>query len=334
MPRKSRIDAAGAIHHVIARGINKADIFSDNIDYRNFLSRLGIILNATKTACYAWALMPNHFHLLLRTGNTPVSTIMRRLLTGYAVNYNRRHNRFGHLFQNRYKSILCQEELYLKELVRYIHLNPLRAELVSEYNLLKRYAYCGHGIILGYFKNNWQDTEYVLNLFGRDIRSGRRNYSEFVSRSVDQGKRPELVGGGLLRSQGGWEGVKALRKSGEYQKGDERILGNGDFVQAVLSQANESMARQFHLISCGYDLNKLIEKVAGITGVDSDDIINSRKRHRISGARDLLCFWAIEYLGVKQLELSELLHITQPAVSMAAGRGRLFAEEHKLSFEI
>ena len=131
MPRKSRIDAAGAIHHVIARGINKADIFSDNIDYRNFLSRLGIILNATKTACYAWALMPNHFHLLLRTGNTPVSTIMRRLLTGYAVNYNRRHNRFGHLFQNRYKSILCQEEPYLLELVRYIHLNPLRAGLIS-----------------------------------------------------------------------------------------------------------------------------------------------------------------------------------------------------------
>jgi hypothetical protein len=199
---------------------------------------------------------------------------------------------------------------------------------------LKQYSYCGHGVILGYFKNNWQDTEYVLNLFGRDSRSGRRNYSDFVYKSVDQGKRPELVGGGLLRSQGGWEGVKALRKSGEYQKGDERILGNGDFVNSVLSQENESMARKYHLISSGYDLKKLIHKVAGITDVDSDDIINSRRKHRVSGARDLLCFWATEYLGIKQLELSELLNITQPAVSMAAGRGRYYAEEHKLSFKI
>jgi putative transposase len=334
MPRKSRIDAPGAIHHVIARGINKADIFSDDIDYNNFLSRLGTILNATKTICYAWSLMPNHFHLLLRTGNTAVSTIMRRLLTGYAVTYNRRYERFGHLFQNRYKSILCQEDLYFKELVRYIHLNPLRAELVHDYNSLKQYSYCGHGVILGYFKNNWQDTEYVLNLFGRDTRSGRRNYSDFVFKSVAQGRQPELVGGGLLRSQGGWEGVKALRKSGEYQKGDERILGNGDFVRAVLSQANESMARKYHLKAEGYDLKNLVEKVADITDVLSDDIIRSGKRRRISGARDLLCFWATEYLGIKQLELSELLNITQPAVSMAATRGRFMAENQKLSFEI
>jgi REP element-mobilizing transposase RayT len=118
MPRKSRIDAAGAVHHVIARGINRADIFFDDANYKSFLNRLDSVLTKTKTACYAWALMSNHFHLLLRTGSTPVSTVMRRLLTGYAVNFNRKHKRFGHLFQNRYKSILCQEDLYLKELVR------------------------------------------------------------------------------------------------------------------------------------------------------------------------------------------------------------------------
>ena len=212
MPRKSRIDAAGAIHHVIARGINRAAIFSDDEDYKSFLNRLEAVLTSTKTACYAWALMSNHFHLLLRTGNTPVSVVMRRLLTGYAVNYNRRHKRFGHLFQNRYKSVLCQEDLYLKELIRYIHLNPLRAGIVSDYRSLGRYCYCGHGVILGHFRNDWQDTEYVLNLFGEDTRSSRRGYSEFVRKAVDQGRRPELVGGGLLRSQGGWTGVKALQK--------------------------------------------------------------------------------------------------------------------------
>jgi REP element-mobilizing transposase RayT len=334
MPRKSRIDAAGAVHHVIARGINKADIFSDEADYKSFLNRLGSVLTGTKTACFAWALMSNHFHLLLRTGNTPVSVVMRRLLTGYAVNFNRKHKRFGHLFQNRYKSVLCQEDIYLKELVRYIHLNPLRADMVSDYRSLGRYYYCGHGVMLGHFKNDWQDTEYVLNLFGKDTRSGRRNYSEFVRKAVDQGRRPELAGGGLLRSQGGWTGVKALRKGGDYQKGDERILGNGDFVTSVLSQANESMARKYHLKAKGYDLKDLIEKVAGVTGITSDEIIRSGRKRKTSSARDLLCYWATEYLNVKQRELAGLLNITQSAVSMAAGRGRIRAEEMKLNFEI
>ena len=166
MPRKARIDASGALHHVIGRGINRQEIFSDKTDYLNFLERLGDLLVETKTSCYAWALIPNHFHLLLRTGNAPVSIFMKRLLTGYAVNYNRRHQRFGHLFQNRYKSILCQEDTYLLELVRYIHLNPLRAKIVADYKSLGRHSFCGHIVILGRRRNDWQDTYYILRLFG------------------------------------------------------------------------------------------------------------------------------------------------------------------------
>ena len=86
--------------------------------------RLGDLLSETRTQCLAWALIHNHFHLLLKTGTVPIATVMRRLLTGYAVAYNRRHHRSGHVFQNRYKSILCQEDSYLKELVRYYPLEP------------------------------------------------------------------------------------------------------------------------------------------------------------------------------------------------------------------
>jgi len=241
VPRKSRIDAPGALQHVIGRGINRQVIFSDKADYKDFLYRLGQILSKTNTSCYAWSLIPNHFHLLLKTGDVPVSRVMQRLLTGYVVNYNRRHRRFGHLFQNRYKSILCQEDPYLLELVRYIHLNPLRAKLVSGYKALGRHPYCGHGVILGRRENDWQDVEYILRLFGDKEGSARRRYSEFVRAGIEQGKRSDLIGGGLLRSQGGWAAVKALRGSGEYQKGDERILGDGDFVDEVLSQAEEHL---------------------------------------------------------------------------------------------
>ena len=91
MPRKSRIDAPGALHHIIARGIDRKKIFRDHADQHGFLERLNDILSDTQTKCFAWSLMPNHFHLLLKTGSTPISHVMRRLLTGYAVNFNKRY---------------------------------------------------------------------------------------------------------------------------------------------------------------------------------------------------------------------------------------------------
>lgn len=104
MPRQTRIDAPGALHHIIVRGIERKKIFKDDTDRDKFLERFGVILSDTKTDCFAWAIIPNHFHLLLRTGATPISSVMRRLLTGYAMYFNRRYSRSGHVFQNRYKS--------------------------------------------------------------------------------------------------------------------------------------------------------------------------------------------------------------------------------------
>ena len=92
MPRKSRIDAPGALHHIIVRGIERSEIFKDNIDRNDFLDRLGKIIQETKTKCYAWSLIPNHFHLLLKTGQVPIATVMLRLLTGYAVFHNKKDN--------------------------------------------------------------------------------------------------------------------------------------------------------------------------------------------------------------------------------------------------
>ena len=107
MPRQARIDAPDALHHIMVRGIERRAIFRDNKDKDDFVERLGDIIKGTSTSCYAWSLLSNHAHLLLRTGRHPIATVMRRLLTGYAVTFNRRYNRHGQLFQNRYKSILC-----------------------------------------------------------------------------------------------------------------------------------------------------------------------------------------------------------------------------------
>ena len=130
MPRSSRLDAPGVLHHVMGRGIERKEIFIDNKDRGDFITRLTTLADDGSMDIYAFALLPNHFHLLCKTKKRPLSSSMRKLLTGYAVRFNRRHKRHGHLFQNRYKSIVCQEDAYLLELVRYIHLNLLRRVLL------------------------------------------------------------------------------------------------------------------------------------------------------------------------------------------------------------
>jgi len=325
MPRQSRIDAPGALHHIIARGINRESIFKDDADRDNFLDRLGNILSETQTACFAWALIPNHFHLLLRTGTTTISTVMRRLLTGYAVSFNFRYRRRGHLFQNRYKSILCQEDSYLLELVRYIHLNPLRTGIVKDVRMLNQYRYCGHSCILGKDTHTWQDKDYILKLFASNKSTAIRRYREFIKKGIRQGRRSDLVGGGLIRSAGGWSAVKLLRRIGAYQKGDERILGDSDFVKKVLAQAKENFERKHQLRSEGVSFEDVVSRVADLLGVSAEQVLAIGKYKKTVAARSLLCFWATSELGIGQSELGKKLKISQPAVSLAVRRGQQLA---------
>jgi REP element-mobilizing transposase RayT len=334
MPRKARIDAAGALHHIICRGIEGQRVFRDDKDRDNFVKRLGKILEDSSTPCYAWALIPNHFHLLLRTGNLPVANVMQRLLTGYAAYYNRSHRRHGHLFQNRYKSILCQEDTYLLELVRYIHLNPLRADIVSNLEELDRYRYCGHSRLVDRRQNQWQDVDTVLSLFGKRAGSARKRYRIFVEKGVAQGKRTELTGGGLVRSYGGWEALKSLRRMRAHLKGDERILGDSEFVLSVLKVADESMKRKYRLAASGYDFNEMLRQVAGVFNLKSEEILLPSKQRQRVRARSLLCFWAVKELGLSERFLAQKLGTSQPSVSRAVVRGEKLAIDGQFELEL
>jgi putative transposase len=321
------------LHHIIARGIARKKVFDDNVDRGFFTERLGMIIQESKTQCFAWALIPNHFHLLLKTGATPISTVMKRLLTGYAMHYNRRHKRCGHLFQNRYKSILCQEDSYLLELVRYIHLNPLRAKLVADMDELDRYAYCGHSVLMGKIGIEWQDTVYVTRIFDKHLSTARRQYRAFVQKGISDGKRDDLVGGGLIRSAGGWAAVKSLRRSKALQKGDERILGDSDFVQRLLSEANEAYDRKYKLSAKGVSIDDIARKAAEIIGIDPNLIWLRGKQVKNVQARSLLCYWATNELGISQSSLSKRLELSPSAVSHAVARGGKLVKKHKYNFE-
>ena len=248
-------------------------------------------------------------------------------MTGHAVYFNRHHRRHGHLFQNRYKSILCQEETYLLELVRYIHLNPLRAGLVEDVEALSRYPYCGHSAVVGNITTEWQRIDYVLGLFGKRKTEARKHYRRFVVKGVEQGQRSEFTGGGLLRSVGGWAELAALRRGSDWVKSDERILGDSDFVDMVLRHADEHMENRYRLKSEGVEFDDIAERVAQVMDLPLEIVWEKSRRPQVVQARSLLCYWASNELGMRMTEIAIRLGLSQPAVSIAARRGKEIARQ-------
>jgi putative transposase len=323
MPRRSRIDAPDAMHHVIIRGIERALIFRDAKDYEDFISRLALLVSETSTSCYAWVLMKNHVHLLLRSGRVALSSLMRRLLTGYAQQFNRRHNRSGHLFQNRYKSFLCEQDPYLLELVRYIHLNPIRSGAVKDMPALEEFPWCGHGVIMGRKKREWQDAAFVWSLFHEKQAIARRAYYAFVAKGIALGKRPDLIGGGLIRSAGGWVAVRDIRKSNKRHASDERILGSSAFVTSVLSQASEAYARKTVASMRGLDLEGLITVVCDYFGLNPVLLKSPAKQSPIARARAIISHIAFDTVRIRGVDIAQQLYLTPAAVSKLAVRGRV-----------
>ncbi|WP_319524102.1 transposase [uncultured Desulfosarcina sp.] len=323
------------LHHVIIRGIERKPIFRNVADREDFIERLSSLVPDTDTRCYAWTLMGNHAHFLFRSGPDGLARLMQRLLTGYAVGFNRRHKRHGQLFQNRYKSIICQEDAYLMELVRYIHLNPLRAGIVDGVEALADYAYSGHRTLVGAGKSGWQDDAYVLGYFGKRKAAARKAYLRYVEAGIGMGRRPELVGGGLIRSLGGWAEVKKMRTRGmDRIKGDERILGDSEFVMSVLAQANERLDRRYELKSQGYDMTRVAARVAELMDIDPEALFQKGRQKKRAEARGLFCYWCVAELGISQTELSRKLKMTVSGVGYAVTRGKAVAENRNYGLTV
>ena len=318
MPRQPRLDAPGALHHVMCRGIDRIKIFRNRKDREDFLERLADLCRVKALSVYAWALISNHFHLLLRTGNQPLSNSMRKLLTGYVVNYNARHKRYGHLFQNRYKSIICENDPYLLELTRYIHLNPLRAGLVKNLKELEGYQWCGHSAIIGRVKREWQDTETVLAYFAKRRKRAIEKYEHFIGEGIEAGSRPELVGGGLIRSLGGWSQVLSLRRVGSKVFSDERILGSSEFVNNVIADAEEKAKETLRLTLKISDLPSLALDVCEGEGIDEAELRSGLRKRQVVKSRRIFCQIAVKKMGYSGADVARFLGINTSAVNRLA----------------
>ncbi len=322
MPRGPRLDAPGTLHHVIVRGIEKRKIVDDDTDREDFVTRMGAIALDTRTSIYAWALMTNHAHILLRSSSVGLPTFMRRLLSGYAILYNLRHKRYGHLFQNRYKSIVCEEDTYFRELVRYIHLNPLRAGMVETLAKLERYRWCGHSVIMNRYPNDWQDREYVLQWFGEKENQAKKFYKEFVDRGIALGKRPELTGGGLIRSMGGWSIVKAMRNRGNHEQSDARILGSGEFVLGVINNANEKVKYQLPALELQNTINGVVETHCRKEKVSISMLQSGSRRPPLPKLRKAIASKLVNGYGVSLAETARRLGISTSGVAQILKRNK------------
>ncbi|MBI3084474.1 MAG: transposase [candidate division NC10 bacterium] len=321
MPRGPRLDAPGVLHHVMVRGIERRPIFWDDGDRTDFLARLAALAEAGTVVVYAWALLPNHAHLLVRTGSRPLARSMRSLLTGYAGVFNRRHKRVGHLFQNRYKSVVVEEEPYLLELVRYLHLNPLRAKRVPDLRALERYPWTGPAALCGCIPRPWQATAEVLSRFAREPRRARAAYRAFVAAGMFQGRRHELQGGGLIRSLGGWKAVQGLRRGREAYMADERILGTSAFVEGVLREVEAQSAAHLPHRRPTLDLPTLVQRVARSLGLSAEAVFGRSRVPPAPVARQLVAYLWVHEFGRPASELGRFWGQGRSHVSWAARRG-------------
>ncbi len=308
MPRTVRVDIPGLLYHVTARGVERRNIFLDDSDREVFLNRFSTLLADTDTRCLAWTLMPNHIHLLLRPGPTGLAAFMRRLLTGHAVSFNRRHQRVGHLFQNRYHSILCEEDSYLLPLVRYIHLNPWQARILADLDALDRYPWCGHAVLMGSHSFVGQQVDEVLEYFGKRKKAARISYRIFMMKGFD----------GLQRREEKTSGKRDLVQSLGMKKSvccdDGRILGSQAFADTILPDESENP-------TCRLGLQECMEKVAQEFSVTIDALRSKSRTQALSDARAIICHLAVTHLKISGAEVARQLCLARPSVTRAERRG-------------
>lgn len=316
MPRIARIDYEDSLHHVMGRGVNRLPIFMRNTDREEFLKRLEQVSIRSDLLIYAWCLMPNHFHLLVRRRSIELSLAMRRLLTGYAQWFNKKHDRVGHLFQNRYKDKIVQEDGYFLVLVRYIHANPVKANLVK-LSSLESYPWTGHSTLVGGVDRSWQETDYVLSLFADDKRVARKKLISFMA-NID--------------ADGDEVGEKwVTRFSSGSSESDIMvpILGQPEYIQRIIGSGNcipkETSAND------RYDTVKsAIPAIAHALGVSQNELRSSSRKRSVSLVRRVLSKALTDEYGLSYKKVGKELGMTPQAVYWARNKFTNSPEEEIL----
>ncbi|MBD3319899.1 MAG: hypothetical protein GF350_02270 [Chitinivibrionales bacterium] len=307
MPRTIRFEFPGSIAHIMSRGLDGIGIFTEDDERYEFLYRLKKYLRSTGYLCYAWALMDNHYHLLLRTNENPMSKVMRGLNGGYARWFNKRHGRRGYLLQDRFKSILCQDTEYAKQLIRYIHLNPLRSGKVNSLDKLKYWKWCGHGYLIGTpgaLGEGFQERKEVLRRFGTDIKQAVQNYMDYLQNGIDPSSFDTA---GRLSD----EAIIHLEKS---VKGLPVVIGNHEYLQKAMKK-NADRMRKIHMIKNYREmLKKTAETICKEFNITYKELFLRGRMSNRSKARCKFCYISHCEKMIPLVQIAHFLNINSNAV--------------------
>lgn len=297
MARKPRVEIEGGLYHVLTRGNNRQPIFGSDNDYDRMLLLLARQKAKLPFFLYAYCLMPNHVHLLIERRKDALSRVMHRLLTAYSQYYNRKYRRVGHLFQGRYKAILCQADQYLAELVRYIHLNPVRAKMVRR---PAAYPYSSHRAYLGLDDPCLVDTEPVLRHFGATKKLARNRFKLFVEAGIKLGHREEF-----------------------YEADEGRILGSEAFVEETKNRVGNIPrgARPQVKNRSTPDLEALLVAVAEASRLAPEEICSRSKKKAIVLAKEALILVANEQ-GATNMAVAKRIGVDSSVVSRRLDSGK------------
>ena len=305
MPRVHRFEFPGALVHIMSRGLNGIELFRDDEDRHFFLQRLAESLRVTGYTCHAWALMDNHYHLLLRTSELPMSKVMRPLNGSFGRWYNKKYGRRGYLYQDRFKSILCQDQEYAHRLIRYIHLNPVRVGTVKTLRELELWEWCGHGCLVGNHTVAFQDRTEALRRFGRTTGEAVRAYRAFVQAGLDENGSADA---GELADDHRAE----LDAS---QKGLPAIVGNPEFVRLALSKNKQRLLLVKRFKDNPEALNELAGQVCAKHAIALADLQRRGRNNPRSTARKDFCARAHSELQASDTAIARYLQVTLPSVS-------------------
>jgi REP element-mobilizing transposase RayT len=310
MPTKKRITIPGACTHIMARGIDGASLFEDDADRRVLLDLLKRGIARSGVLCYAWCLMDNHYHLVIRCGDKPLDSMMRALNASYARYFNRKRQRHGYVFQDRYKSIVTQDQRYLEELIRYVHLNPIRAGLCADLDELARYPWCGHGVLMGTHECAFQATTAILCRFGRSAREGRDNYLDFLRQGLGEINTDWLVDKVRLSNAG----VERKDQPGCW------VIGDREFVVAVTAKHRERLALT-RAAREQWDIGDVAERMAAEAGVSVADLRRRGRKSAGIACRKKFAYICCRVLQIPVIGVASFLGTSGPAVSWAIREG-------------
>lgn len=299
MGRPPRIHVPGALYHVISRGNQRQTIVKSDSDRHTYLRLLAETWRRHAFRLYAFVLMGNHVHLILEVGTSPLAKIMQTLQYRYTRYFNRTYRTKGHLFQGRYTAILCEKDAYLLELVRYVHLNPVRAKLVKQ---PAQYPWSSHRAYLGRSESPYVDTKFVLGQFARTRGTAVRRYTAYIDDALPQGHRPDL-----------------------YRVVDQQVLGGEDFVAAMRPRRSAPGPVPMVAVS----LEEIGTAVCQRLGLARTSLFARSKERGITLAKRLTALLALEVAGYSQRAVATQVGLEATSLSRGLGflRERLARDE-------